>query len=210
MTISATLVYVHDPMCSWCWGFAPTFRQLREQLPPTVGVERLLGGLAADSDQPMTTEMREYLQSTWHRITERIPGTSFNFAFWRDCEPRRGTWPACRAVIAARRLDRRTEEPMISAIQQAYYLQARNPSNTDTLIELATEIGLDADHFADLLEGEDTHRELAREMARARSMGADSFPSLRLHCGTGTWPVHVDYGSVEPMLDTVTALLATG
>ena len=34
---------------------------------------------------------------------------------------------------------------MISAIQHAYYLQARNPSNADTLIALAAEIGLDAD-----------------------------------------------------------------
>jgi putative protein-disulfide isomerase len=197
-------------MCSWCWGFAPTFQRLCAQLPNPVGVQRLLGGLAPDSDQSMPSEMREYLQMTWHRIAERIPGTRFNFDFWQECEPRRSTWPACRAVIAARRLDAKSEERMIAAIQRAYYLEARNPSNEDTLIELAIETGLDAGRFAQLLDDDDTHGGLAEELAHARSIGADSFPSLRLLIGTDAWPVPVDYNGTASMLDTVNSLLAKG
>jgi len=208
MMRSATLVYIHDPMCSWCWGFAPTFQQLRAQLPNSVGVQRLLGGLASDSDQPMPPAMRDYLQMTWHRIAEQIPGTRFNFEFWQACEPRRSTWPACRAVIAARRQDANSEERMIAAIQRAYYLEARNPSNEDTLVALARENGLDADRFAELLDDDGTHRELARELAHARSLGADSFPSLRLLIDTDAQPVPVDYNGTVSMLDTVNALLA--
>jgi hypothetical protein len=48
-----TLVYVHDPMCSWCWGFDPVLRELVSSLPEGVAVRRLLGGLAPDSDEPM-------------------------------------------------------------------------------------------------------------------------------------------------------------
>lgn len=207
MIKSATLVYVHDPMCSWCWGFAPTFQQLRQQLPASIVVQRLLGGLAADTDQPMPQQMRDYLQATWRRIADRIPGTRFNFDFWRDCEPRRSTWPACRAVIAARRMDAVLEEQMITAIQRAYYLQARNPSNTDTLVELARELGLDGDDFAHLLDDDDTRNLLELELVQARSLGADSFPSLRLLIGTDAWPVPVDYGGAASMLGRVTALL---
>ena len=29
--MSARLLYVMDPMCSWCWGFAPVARALGEQ-----------------------------------------------------------------------------------------------------------------------------------------------------------------------------------
>ena len=50
------LIYVHDPMCSWCWGFAETWQTLTEQLPADMPVVRLLGGLAPDSDEPMTFE----------------------------------------------------------------------------------------------------------------------------------------------------------
>ncbi|MBE8572891.1 DsbA family protein, partial [Vibrio sp. OPT46] len=27
------LYYVHDPMCSWCWGYKPTLDKLKQQLP---------------------------------------------------------------------------------------------------------------------------------------------------------------------------------
>ena len=29
--MSARLLYVMDPMCSWCWGFAPVLESLAEQ-----------------------------------------------------------------------------------------------------------------------------------------------------------------------------------
>jgi len=136
----STLYYAHDPMCSWCWGFAPTWRRVRERLPVGVRVRRLLGGLAPDTETPMPAEMRRHLQATWKRIQERIPGTEFNFDFWRLCEPRRATWRACRAVIAARFQDPAVEEPMIARIQSAYYLEARNPSDAPVLGRLAADL----------------------------------------------------------------------
>ncbi|MEA1889503.1 MAG: hypothetical protein U9N50_06970 [Pseudomonadota bacterium] len=42
------LFYVHDPMCSWCWGFSGVAKQLFNSLPEQITLHRLLGGLAAD------------------------------------------------------------------------------------------------------------------------------------------------------------------
>jgi len=128
------LFYIHDPMCSWCWGFRPTLAKLLAALPADMRFHRLLGGLAPDSGQGMPSDMQRQLQDTWRRIQQRIPGTEFNFAFWKDCKPRRSTYPACRAVIAARMLVSTQEESMILAIQQAYYLRALNPSDDATLV----------------------------------------------------------------------------
>ena len=175
MSQATTLIYIHDPMCSWCYGFRPVFGQLCRELEGRLAVSRLLGGLAPDSADPMPDEMQRHLQDTWRRIQQRIPGTSFNFGFWKSCRPRRSTWPACRAVIAARQLDATLEVPMIEAIQRAYYREARNPSDDDTLIALAGDLGLDATAFAAQLDAPDTHEQMAREIARARQIGANSF-----------------------------------
>ena len=201
------LIYVHDPMCSWCWGFRPTFGQLCENLPAGVGVDRLLGGLAPDSDQPMPDEMQSKLQDTWRRIQKQIPGTRFNFDFWRDCRPRRSTWPACRAVIVARQFDPALESPMIEAIQHAYYLEARNPSNADTLEALARRLGLDGAAFTRRLDAAETREMLESEIKESRGMGADSFPSLRLQIGESFRPVPVDYRDIGPMLETIQSLI---
>ena len=127
--MSNILYYAYDPMCSWCWGFRPVWEELQARLPAEVRVQPILGGLAPDSDQPMAPDMQSHLQDTWRRIEQRIPGTSFNFAFWENCSPRRSTYPACRAVIAAGAQGPGQESNMVLAIQRAYYQQARNPSD---------------------------------------------------------------------------------
>lgn len=204
----ATLFYIHDPMCSWCWGFRPVFERLRQGLPPEVEVRRLLGGLAPDDAHAMPPAMRSSLQDTWRRIAESIPGVRFNFDFWSSCEPRRSTWPACRAVIAARDLLPGSEERMILAIQQAYYLEARNPSDRQTLTALATDLGIDASGFSDSLESTRTQSRLADEIHVARAMQATSFPSLRLQTRDALTPITVDYLDPAPMHTAVVQLLS--
>lgn len=208
MSENTRLIYIHDPMCSWCWGFRPAFERLCATLPEGLQVAWLLGGLAPDSDQPMPLEMQARLQDTWRRIQQRIPGTRFNFDFWLNCRPRRSTWPACRAVIAARTLAPGREAVMVHAIQRAYYLEARNPSDSATLIALAGELGLDTGTFARQLDAPETQSVLLEEIQRSRALGADSFPSLRLQLGDSHWPVPVDYTDAEAMLRTIEALLA--
>jgi len=204
------LVYVHDPMCSWCWGFRPVLDRLRSLLPQAVGFRSLLGGLAPDSEQPMPPQMQHQLQDTWRQIQQRIPGTDFNFDFWSQCQPRRSTYPACRAVLAAQACDPATGEAMILAIQQAYYQRAMNPSDEDTLVRLAGELGLTLAVFRKRLRSEAIEVQLQQEIAEARLLGARSFPSLVLRAkGDGSYqPVGVDYTNAQTMLDCIETLIA--
>jgi putative protein-disulfide isomerase len=203
-----TLFYVHDPMCSWCWGFRPVFKQLIDSLPRELTPRYLLGGLAPDTTELMPAAMCGQLEATWRRIQATVPGTEFNFDFWRQATPRRSTWPACRAVLATRQLDGRKEDAMILAIQQAYYLQARNPSDNRVLTALAGQIGLDETAFADLLDAAQTRQALAEEMAQARAMGVSGFPELRLQYDGRTVPVPLDYCYAQPMREAIERLLA--
>jgi len=193
-------------MCSWCWGFTRAWQQTLENLPAGIRVVRLLGGLAPDNHQPMPQAMREALAETWRTIAAHIPGVEFNFEFWSRCTPRRATYAACRAVIAARRQGEQFDTVMTRAIQQAYYLQARNPSEEATLISLAAELGLDTGAFSQALRAEQTHQELLREISHARRLGADSFPSLVLETAADHWQIPIDYQSSQPMLDMISKL----
>ncbi len=123
----AILYYVYDPMCSWCWGYHDTWEKLqallKTQFANKLEIQTLLGGLAPDTNEPMPGELQVFLQQTWSRIHEQL-GTQFNFDFWTKCQPKRSTYPACRAVLVARQQG--LEKAMDEAIQQAYYLQAKN------------------------------------------------------------------------------------
>jgi putative protein-disulfide isomerase len=198
-------------MCSWCYAFAPVLQQLRQQLPGSVQLKTLLGGLAADTDEPMPVSLQQHLQSTWQRIEQQVPGTDFNYNFWTRCKPRRATYPACRAVIAAHYFDQPGSHDyhnkMIARIQTAYYQQARNPSEQDTLIALATELGLDGKKFIRLLTSLETQDELQKQINLSRKMAVFSYPSLVLNAGRVYHPVEVNYHKAEPMLETINKVL---
>ena len=204
------LYYVHDPMCSWCWGFEATKNQLFNCLPDTLRIKRLLGGLAVDNDQPMPDDMQLHLQKTWHRIEDQIPGVKFNFDFWRNCRPRRSTYPACSAVIAARQQGNDHDEIMTASIQQAYYQEARNPSDNATLIELAEETGLNTRLFSRDLLSDVTQQSLLQEIHLSRELHANSFPSLVLKVADSVCSVTIDYNDASPMLELIEMLLDQG
>ena len=205
-----TLFYVHDPMCSWCWGFAATLDSVLEALPDDVNVVHLLGGLAPDSNEPMPESMQQGLQQTWKQIADVIPGTEFNFAFWTDNTPRRSTWPSCRAVIAARRQSEDYERPMIKAIQRAYYLDAKNPSDSDTLLQCAKDIGCDGAVFSKDFESEDVSNEFLDELRQVQRYGVRGFPSLVLQKADGSaFSVPVEYQHANRILERIDHLRAT-
>jgi len=200
-----SLIYVHDPMCSWCWGFEPTRRKIFEALAGRMPIRRMVGGLAPDSDVPMPEAMRSMLEQTWHRIEQTIPGTKFNFEFWQKCSPRRSTYPANRAVISAREQGDEFDALMTARIQRAYYLEARNPSDSDTLIQLATDIGLDTAQFATTLVADSTQQQLISEIRESREMGIDSFPSLAVQKADGLRYISLNYTQPETMLTEIEA-----
>jgi len=187
------LYYLHDPMCSWCWGFSPTWNKVKEALEDKVKVTYLLGGLALDNDEDMTLQTQNYVQSNWRRIEEKIPGTKFNYDFWIKCKPRRSTYPACRAVISARIQNPDCETSMIRAIQKCYYLDAQNPSNEDVLVSLAIELGLDAEKFQLDLRSEKVNKMLFAEISLAKSLGMSRMPSLSLQTGRGLRAISIDF-----------------
>lgn len=172
------LHYVADPMCSWCWGFAATLAAIESRLVPSARVQLVLGGLAPDSDQPMDDATKVYVQQAW-RAVAAASGAVFEHEFWQRCQPRRSTWPACRAVLAAGEHGR----AMFAAIQRAYYLEARNPSDAATLIELAGELGLDVGVFAERLDSDATRAQLAAQFELRDRLGAQGFPTLVLQQG---------------------------
>ncbi len=203
---STVLYYVHDPMCSWCWGFRPVWQQVKTLLPKSIRLVSWVGGLAADNDQPMPDEMQQGLQGAWQRIQTTIPGTEFNYDFWSNNTPRRSTYPACRAAIAARQLAN-SEAEMTYGIQKAYYLQAKNPSDLSILVDVANSIGLDTGHFKSLMLSDEINHYLAEELNKVKSIGVNSFPSLVLEHNSERHGIKINYTSADSLMNTIKSYL---
>jgi len=103
-------IYFADPMCSWCYGFAPVIWALAERFEGRMDVQLVMGGLRAGNTAPMREEDRAYIRDAWARV-HAASGQPFDFSFHEREAFVYDTEPACRAVVAVRRLKRRWRCP---------------------------------------------------------------------------------------------------
>lgn len=204
--MNATLYYIADPMCSWCWGFQPVLQRVRAALPDGMGLRYVMGGLARDTDEPMPDEVRTYVQNAWREVSART-GAAFNWDFWTRCQPRRSTYPACRGVLCAAAQREEAGPAYFEAVQRAYYLEARNPSDADTLTSLAGEVGLDPARFARDLVSPGVDARLHADFGLRRQLSVRQFPSLVLEQGERRTPITLGYDDGEAVLGRLSSSL---
>ncbi len=190
-------------MCSWCWGFRPAWNRVQQALTGKLNIQYVLGGLAPDTDQPMSESMKNNIRDNWQRIQQSIPGIEFNYDFWSLCRPRRSTYPACRAVIASKMQRPLSEKQMILAIQQAYYLAAKNPSDDNVLLELARNMGLDVEKFSRDLNGQICRNNFEKDLMLTKKLHVSAYPSLVLSHADQETTIDIDYTNSEHILNQI-------
>ena len=67
-----SLIYVGDPMCSWCYGFGVPLGQLLERFPE-LPVQLVLGGLRAYNTQVMDAALKADQSAAWVDVSG-LPG----------------------------------------------------------------------------------------------------------------------------------------
>lgn len=198
-----TLYYIYDPMCSWCYAFEQSLKDLRKQLPLELSFKLILGGLAADTTTPMPIKTQAMIQQAWQQIENSVPPLRFNFDFWTKNTPYRSTYPACRAILAATNQSHEFAKPMRKAIQLAYYQLAKNPSLPDVLIDCAKQLPLDIKRFTKDLASMSTEIKLTEHRHFSRLLKVNSYPSLRLVLDAEVYTIPVDYNDSKSALEQI-------
>lgn len=197
------LYYIHDPMCSWCYAFNPVLQRIEHKLPKAIRLVKIVGGLAADSMDPMPESLAAMIQMNWKKIELTVPGIKFNFDFWKNNQAIRSTYPSCRAVLAAKSQSTDFENKMISQIQYSYYQNGENPSLDKTLINCAKTIGLDSRLFISDFHSQQIDDQLQQQIAFSKSMGVSSYPSLCLETDQKTVPIGIDYNNTDLVMSQI-------
>ena len=172
-----SLIYVVDPMCSWCWGFSPVFEEIVRRYQVQVNVQILLGGLRPGNKKPFDAEKRDYVLHHWHAVHERT-GQPFNFTFHMSSDFTYDTEPPSRAVRVVRQLAPDKERAYLKAVQEAFYVQNRDVTREQVLSEIAEGRGLEQPVFLELFRNPVTKKDTWEEFAQARDWGVDGFPTL--------------------------------
>lgn len=164
-----------DPMCSWCWGFAPEI----ESLAKDHRVEVVVGGLRpGPAAEPLEERLARFLENHWVEINERT-GQPFDTAFL----DRRDGWvydtePAAIAVAVMREMNEARTLDYFTTIQEGFYAKGRDVTDFDELAELTKGFDIDTADFRARLDTEDAKKSAWADFSRSRNWGIGGFPAL--------------------------------
>lgn len=177
-TASSThLLYIADPMCSWCYGFAPVIGAIAKHFGERLPVKIMVGGLRAGNTRAMAASDKDYISNAWTRV-HAASGQPFDHAFFARQGFVYDTEPACRAIVAMRTLNPDKTLAFKAAISAAFYGVNRDTTSTDVLADIAADSGADRQRFLETFNLADIRNETARDFMTAKDMGVEGFPCL--------------------------------
>ncbi len=171
------VIFVVDPMCSWCWGFAPVIRAIDGHLAGRAFMHLVVGGLRVGTDRAMTDKDKAYVRHHWEEVA-KTTGQPFSFDFFDREGFVYDTGPACHAVVTVRSLNPPTALPYLEAVHRAFYVDGRDTTDAETLAAVAEPLGIDAEAFRTAYATSETVEATNADFQLARALGATGFPTV--------------------------------
>lgn len=169
-------IFVLDPMCSWCWGFHPVIEQIRRDYHDTYDFSLVMGGLRTKGAMVWDEPTKAKLLSTWQQVAETT-GQHFNDNLFNRDKFDYDTYPACKAVVSVREIwgeDAAFE--YLARVQEAFYAGGQDTTDVNVLTSLLDKDKQEA--FLAFYQSQRAEVMMHHHFAKARSMGANVFPSV--------------------------------
>lgn len=191
------LIYVGDPMCSWCWGFAPVVESLDGRFDFPLSV--VAGGLRpGPSAEVLDDRLRQFLLHHWYEVEERS-GQPFNPAGLDRSDWRYDTLVPDTAVVTMRTISPADTMPFFARLQRAFYAEAIDITDPAVYPTLLGEFDVDPDEFVAALASEELLKATWADFSLAQRLGATGFPSLYLREDETVYAVTQGYQPFEPL-----------
>ena len=203
-------IYFADPMCSWCYGFAPVITELARRFEGRLPVRIVMGGLRAGNTKEMTDKDREYIRGAWTRVGE-ASGQSFDFSFFDRPHFVYDTEPACRAVVTMRRLAPEKALAFKARVSRAFYGENRDTTDAKVLAGLASDFGIDADRFELEMLSAEARNETFGDFLTSQQAGVQGFPLLAAGTQTGGYALVTNgFRPLDGLPEAIEQWLASG
>jgi len=171
------LVYFADPMCSWCYGFAPVIKAIRAEFGYRLPIRLILGGLRPGTTTPMDDAAKTRTRAHWDHVQE-ASGQVFDYAFFERDGFIYDTEPACRAVVWARRQSSDAALDLLDRLHHAFYAGNRDITDPAVLAPIVSEAGYDPVAFAANFTDDELVKVTERDFQISQQTGVTGFPTL--------------------------------
>jgi putative protein-disulfide isomerase len=203
------LIYIGDPMCSWCYGFAKPMDELladpRETAPLQLAL--IMGGLRPFTTEPMAPGKADEIFGHWHHVAEasgqpfaQAPNTALHIpGFVYDTEP------ASRATVTVRSYWPGKVWQFFKAVQRAFYAEAKDVTRPEVLADVAEQFGITRADFAKAFASQEMRDMTAADFEQSQAWGIRGFPTVVAQHGDHLHLVGSGYMPIDTLRERIAA-----
>lgn len=195
------LIYFGDPMCSWCYGFAPELEKVVHEFSDRVDLELVMGGLRPYNTQTMV-ELKGFLTEHWEEVNHRS-AQPFSYEILNDTKITYDTEPPSRAVVLVRSLKPEVEMDFFKEVQKLFYQKNKNLHLVESYFPLLEQFGIDKDAFTSAFESEEMKQKIREDFTKSADYGVRGFPTLVLQHGSDLYLISNGYAESENLIKKI-------
>lgn len=200
------LIYVGDPMCSWCYGISEELSKTVSHYGDKLDLEVVMGGLRAGGGEEWNESFKTFLRHHWEDVGMKS-GQPFKFELLERSSFDYDTEPACRAVVTVSEMNNRLALPFFKQVQKGFYLENRDPKEVEFYRQICESMDIDFGQFSSKFESSEMKEKTVGHFQRSAQLGARSFPTLMLEYKGQRQAIAVGYSTFEKMRDRIDAVL---
>lgn len=195
-----------DPYCTWCWASEPVLRKIKEVYGDQVEISFKMGGLVRDIGDfydPLNRiggeNIMEQVAAHWLDASRRH-GMPVDPTVFREAKHEfRSTYPASIACKAAQMQGEELGERYLRRLREAAAAERKLIHRREVQLELAKEVGLDIDKFAEALDNGTAQKVFQRDLDETRRRGISGFPTFVIRNRQGDSRTIVGYRPFEEL-----------
>lgn len=199
--VEIEFLYVGDPMCSWCWGFAPVLDEMADRYE--IPIRTIVGGLRpGPSAEPLDEITRRTLAEHWKHV-EEASGQPFDHTALQREDWLYDTELGAIGVVTMRHLDESATFRFFKRLQRAFYADNVDITDAGAYPDLLEGFDVDRDEFLHLLGSKEMKQAAWSDFESARRLSVSGFPSLLLRLDEEHLVVtrgYMPWAALEPAL----------
>jgi putative protein-disulfide isomerase len=204
MSAELELVYVADPMCSWCWGFAPIVEKVEASFDMRFRI--VIGGLRPGDRAESIDGIRDHLAHHWTQVAA-ASGQPFDHAGLDRSGWMYDTLVADTAVVTMREAAPHETRRFLDTVQQAFYSQRIDVTDPEVYRGLVAGFPVDPDEFVNQIGSAEMRATTEQDFLEAQWLGVTGFPTLLLRDGASTLPISYGYAPFDIVAGRINGLI---
>jgi putative protein-disulfide isomerase len=199
----ARVLFVTDPLCSWCFGTLPEVLLCRQKLAAEVSFDLIMAGLQIGTAEGLLGYDIKRLRRLWQEVTETT-GQSFSgkipegFIYHSEL--------SCRAVEIARQLEGGAPFEFFAKLQTAFYQRGEDINSVKVLAPL---LGLAEEELSRKLHSPEIIAQTRAGFELATSLSANALPHFLIDTGSGYQLLCGGYVTAEYLVPDILERLKT-